>query len=210
MAILNPAPAWQPDRSEYVILWHGCTDLERKKIETKGIELKSCMVNTDFGRGFYTTTVEQQARQWAWRRFSDWQQKNPKKSRNQPVTLRFQARRYTAPQRMTDLDDGLNSLSSLHFVLGDFGSEDYWSLVQHCRQITPGDGKRKIKEVVHDHKSLPGGWYDLVAGPVAAFWKQRAIMQGADQYSFHTPRAIGLLESLIKAESPHYEWLPVT
>jgi hypothetical protein len=94
-AILSPAPLWQPARSEYVILWHGCTLLEKKGIEQTGIRLLNCRVNTDFGRGFYTTTVERQARQWAWSRYYEWlaQPANARKTGNQPVVLRFRVRR---------------------------------------------------------------------------------------------------------------------
>jgi hypothetical protein len=205
--ILNPAPPWQPDRSECVILWHGCTALDKNNIEAKGIDLSRCRVNTDFGRGCYTTTLERQARQWAWARFYEWQSepRNARKTGNQPVVLRFRVRRYALNKRPAALDDGLDRLLSLHFVLGDYGNEDFWSLVQHCRQSTPA--------AVRDHRRPPADWYDLVTGPVAAFWQQRVAMDDADQVSFHTDKGIKLLNALIasgkKGNKDHYRWEPV-
>jgi len=200
--ILNPAPPWQPDRSEFIILWHGCTVFDKDEIEQYGIDLKKCRVNADFGRGFYTTTLERQARHWAWHRYYEWQGNNPGKPGNRPVVLRFRVKRYGR--------EGLDELSSLQFVLGDYDNEDFWSLVQHCRQSTA--------QTINDHKRLPGGWYDIVCGPVAAFWTQRVAMNGADQFSFHENGAI-VLNDLInkgKGKGPngngdpdYYQWAPI-
>lgn len=127
--------------------------------------------------------------------------------------LRFKVRRYGATPRRNGLDDGLDKLLSLHFVLGDYGNEDFWSLVQHCRQSIPEDKTKGRKEEVHDHKRLPKGWYDLVTGPVAAFWEQRVAMDDADQLSFHAPDAIAILNALIesgnKGKKDDYRWDPV-
>jgi hypothetical protein len=210
MPILNPAPPWQPDRSEYVILWHGCTVFDKNNIEKHGIDLKQCAVNTDFGRGFYTTTLERQARHWAWDRFLDWQARNPGVIGNQPVVMRFRVRRYTLARRKGPLDDGLDKLKSLAFVIGEYNAEDYWSLVQHCRQSTP--------VAINNHRRPSSGWYDLVSGPVAAFWDQRVPMQDSDQFSFHTKTAIGLLNALIRrglksrpnGNPDYYTWKPVS
>ena len=60
--LLHAAPPWKPDLSEYVILWHGCTVVAKNHIEAHGIDLARCAVDTDFGRGFYTTTLQRQAR----------------------------------------------------------------------------------------------------------------------------------------------------
>jgi hypothetical protein len=165
--ILSAAPDWKPDLSDFVVLWHGCTAFNKTDIETHGIDLSYCAVDTDFGRGFYTTTAERQARQWAWDRFYDWRAKNPTATGNQAVVLRFRVRRYTLPSVKSDLDKGLDRLSSLQFVLGDYNNEDYWSLVQHCRQSLRADPAKGQKEVVNDHKRPPTGWYQMVAGPVA-------------------------------------------
>ncbi|SRR6266851_1174673 len=200
--ILNPAPLWQPDRSEFIILWHGCTALDKDAIEQNGIDLTVCRPNADFGRGFYTTTLERQARHWAWSRFYEWQGKSPGITGNYPVVLRFRVKRYGKK--------GLDKLSSLQFVLGDYDNEDYWSLVQHCRQSTA--------QTINDHKPPSGGWYDLVSGPVAAFWSQRVAMNGSDQISFHE-KGIKVLNDLIdqgKGKGPdgrgdpdYFQWSPM-
>lgn len=207
--ILNPSPPWKPDRSDYVILWHGCTVLEKNAIQANGIDLSLCAVNTDFGRGFYTTTLERQARQWAWGRFYKWQLLHPTGTGNQPVVLRFRVRRSASPSVTGPLDEGLDELTSLAFVLADYHYEDYWSLVQHCRQSTT--------IAIDDHRHPKGGWYDLVSGPVAAFWEQRVAMHDADQFSFHTDKGVGLLNALIQqglqsgpnGNPDYYSWGPV-
>jgi hypothetical protein len=169
--VLHPAPPWQPALSDYQILWHGCTALDKNGIEKSGIDLTRCAVDSDFGRGFYTTTLERQARQWAWGRFYDWQAKNPTGTGNQPVVLRFRVPRYTAAT------PGLDQLLSLEFVRGVYDNEEFWSLVQHCRSSIPASP--------NNHRHPKTGWYQLVSGPVAAFWKQRVAMDDADQFSFH-------------------------
>src|SRR5436190_215129 len=108
--VLNAAPDWKPNLSDYLILWHGCTAFDKNNIEKSGIDLKLCAVDTDFGRGFYTTTLERQARQWAWGRFYDWQARNPTKAGNQPAVLRFRVRRNSVIPRTSALDDGLDKL----------------------------------------------------------------------------------------------------
>jgi hypothetical protein len=154
--------------------------------------------------------LERQARQWAWNRFYKWQLLHPAGTGNQPVVLRFRVRRSTLPRSKGTLIKGLDKLTSLAFVLADYHYEDYWSLVQHCRQRT--------KAVINDHRHPDRGWYDLVSGPVAAFWDQRVAMDDADQYSFHTKKAVQLLNALIreglksgpKGNAAFYTWDPVT
>lgn len=218
MPLLNPAAPWQPDRSDYVILWHGCTAFDKDDIEKSGVNPAVGTVNVDFGRGFYTTTLERQARQWAWDRYYDWRAKNPSAAGNQPVVLRFRVRRYSVLPRGSALEDGLDRLLSMQFVLGDYNSEDYWSMVQHCRQSVPENKAKGIKEVVHDHKRPPTGWYQMVAGPVAAFWEQRVAMDDADQFSFHEG-GVDILNALLaqgkgkgaggNGDPDFYQWLPV-
>jgi hypothetical protein len=173
--LLNPAPLWEKPRCEELLLWHGCTNNDWLSIKKK-IDLTKCNPDSDFGRGFYTTTIKRQARQWAWIRYYD----NPS-SGNYPVILEFRLDR-----------NKLGGLSSLAFVVGDYHSLDYWSFVQHCRQSTANG--------LWDH-CRPGGtgWYDSVSGPVAADWRQRVCLDDADQLSFHSDNAKGLLEELIKS-----------
>ena len=181
--ILNPAPAWVAPRSEYLVFWHGCTDDDRRSIESEGLVLNRCRVNTDFGRGFYVTTRRRQAEEWAFLRAQDRpNQTEPKPS--QPVVLRLRIKRFD-----------LARLHSLQFVRGDYDDEDYWSLVQHCRQSNKAT-KNKPAFIRH-HDGPFFGWYDIVHGPVAANWRQRALMANTDQVGFHTPAAVGLLNDLI-------------
>jgi hypothetical protein len=198
---MNPPSLWQPDLSEYVTLWHGCTTSERVSIERRGVDLSRCRVNTDFGRGFYTTTLRRQAAYWAMHSFGQRLLANGGRG-DRPVVLRFRVRRYGVPSSRRLIDQGLDKLLSLHFVRGDHGNEDYWSLVHHCRQSRP--------DALNDHRRPPGGWYDVVTGPVAAFWEQRVAMADSDQVSFHTAKAIRLLDALIESRDPaNYRWFAV-
>jgi hypothetical protein len=79
--------------------------------------------------------------------------------------------------------EALAKLETLAFVRGDFDAEDYWSLIHYCR-----------KGAV-DHARVPASYYDVVYGPVAAFWNQRMIIADADQIRFHTAAAERVLNS---------------
>jgi hypothetical protein len=147
MKILNPAPPWGPPRSDRLVLWHDCTAFDKDAIERSGIDLKFCAADTDFGRGFYTTTLERQARQWAWNRFYKLQKGDPK-TKNYPVVLRFRVRRYSVSKTSPALDCGLADLESLAFVIGDYNNDDFWSLVQHCRQEYSGKRSRSQEGTV--------------------------------------------------------------
>lgn len=196
LPLLYPAPAWEPPLSEHLVLWHGCTRGAKDSIEAHGIDLSKCAVNTDFGRGFYTTTLERQARLWAWRQAALGEQRRPGAPGNSPVVLRFRVRRYTRVPRTGPLDDGLDQLAAVAFVRGDNDAEDFWALVQHCRR-SAGAGAG-TSATVNDHQRPPTGWYQLASGPVAAFWEQRVVMAGADQFSFHEG-GTELLAALIDA-----------
>jgi hypothetical protein len=175
--LLNPAPLWEQSRSDRVVLWHGFTNADYQNIVKLGIDVTQCRIDTDFGRGFYTTTLKRQARQWAWTRF--YSQFSHQQPGNFPVILQFQVDRVE-----------LGTLVSLSFIIGDYTYLDYWSFVQHCRQTSSNPGRNHLRP---DNKA----WYDLVSGPVAADWRQRVCLDDADQFSFHTDAAINLLQSLI-------------
>ena len=66
--------------------------------------------------------------------------------------------------------DALAALDCLWFVRGGFDVEDYWSLIFHCRQGRAAHGRATKR-----------GWYDVVAGPVAASWRTRLIFHDTDQ-----------------------------
>jgi len=89
-------------------------------------------------------------------------------------------------------------------VLGDYDDERFWSLVQYCRQSPTGATR------THLHPKRAHGWYDIVTGPVADFWRQRSTMRQADQVSFHTTSAVNLLNTLIRGgNSDDFAWEPV-
>lgn len=190
MPLLRAAPPWTNPINRYVTLWHGCTAADQVAIQSRGVDPLVGNPDTDFGRGFYTTTIKRQACFWAWTRFY-----NPQFSHStgiQPVVLRFRVDRHK-----------LARLSCLNFVCADFNSQDFWSLVQHCRRSTPLSAPPP--RTVNDHAGpivYHGSWYDIACGPVAAFWQQRSAMHDADQISFHTRRACRLLTDLIKSQKP--------
>ena len=127
---------------------------------------------TDFGRGFYTTTLLRQAQTWAFQ------------------TVQTDPGGAAAVVAVEVDRNELAALEVLSFVRGDFDAEDFWSLVVHCRSGNP------------DHARANGGWYDVVAGPVASFWRQRLTISGVDQMSFHTAAA----ERVINTGRRWIEW----
>jgi hypothetical protein len=173
----NPAPSWIT-QSAKLILWHGCTSGDADSIYQKGIDLSFCKPGTDFGLGFYLTSLERQAKDWAWLRYYDLPL--PDQATQYPATMRFEIDR-----------DAVGDLTFLAFVLGDYDSVDYWSLVQHCRQ-----SKSRPNHSHHEHPRTYG-FYDVASGPVSAFWYQRLVAADADQISFHTPDALALLNDFI-------------
>lgn len=183
--LLNPAPTWVPPYSRFVELHHGCADNDAIDIRQNGIDLSKCRTDTDFGQGFYTTTILRQAQHWAWYRAL--QRGHPQVAGYSPVVLTFRLDRHR-----------LSKLWTLSFVLGDYHRDDFWSLVQHCRQ----SGPRSPNDHHGPRHTSSGFWYDLVCGPVSAFWPQRVAMVDADQFSFHTDVAVKLLKNFTVSQVP--------
>lgn len=156
-------PAWV---NQNIVLYHGTVNKHVAAI-SRGISFSSGSRTVDFGLGFYTTTNEKQAKYWAWRR---WRGRTRRRAGIQPAIVRFKVSR-----------EALAHLDSLSFIRGDYDATDFWSLVFHCRR---GNN--------HEY-SQNGGWYDVVAGPVASPY-QRSVMLGYDQISFHTSRATSILD----------------
>ncbi len=177
----DPAPKWGGPHRQHIRLYHGCLLNDKKLILQNGIDLNHSRVNSDFGRGFYTTTVFYQAEQWAWTRFH----KMKAQVRNFPVVLEFVLDRRE-----------LSDLRWMSFVLGSRENHDFWSLVQHCRQSTNA-AIRDHRGPVPDPKDNTW-WYDAVGGPVAAIWQQKFALHDADQISFHTNDGIRPLNEQIK------------
>jgi hypothetical protein len=164
MSLLVPVPpVWA---NPTIALFHGTLDVHALSLVTSGVNVALGRRYRDFGRGFYTTTLEQQARSWA----SQLAEQFP---RSAPAIVRFDVDR-----------DALARLDCLWFVRGGFDVEDYWSLVFHCRQGLAAHGRATKR-----------GWYDIVVGPVTASWRTRLIFHDTDQISFHTPRAAKVLNA---------------
>ncbi|HEX6747760.1 MAG TPA: DUF3990 domain-containing protein [Longimicrobium sp.] len=163
--MLYPPARW---RNPVIRLYHGTTADAAREIVQSGIAISRGRDERDFGRGFYTTTLQRQARNWAFE------------------VARESGRTRSAAVVQLDLArESLASLATLMFVRGDFHAADYWSFVVHCRNGA----------VDHGRTSHADGLYDVVVGPIAAFWKQRAAMSDSDQISFHTEAAEAALNS---------------
>lgn len=164
-------------------LWHGCVGSDANAILTSGVNPAAGRPDTDFGTGFYLTTLRRQAEHWAWLKYYSLAPAQQATSGG-PVALRFAI---SPPQ--------LALLESLVFVRGDYHYGDYWSLVQQCRQGTAA--------APNNHKNTPhtapnnANWFDVVYGPVSAFWQQRLAIPDSDQISFHTTAAAAVLTNLI-------------
>ena len=144
--------------------------------------------DTDFGLGFYTTTLMRQAEDWAYIKHKGKSLFNRGLPDFQPVVVWFRVPR-----------DRLALLESLAFVRGDYDAEEFWSFAQHCRSSVRATAAAPA--VVHHHERDASGhptWYDFVSGPVAAFWPQRSAMLNADQFSFHTQRGVDVLNDVVK------------
>ena len=63
---MSAAKPWNPDHHEFTRLYHGCLERDAQDILTGGIDLAKSFPDTDFGRGFYTTTPRIQAEDWAY------------------------------------------------------------------------------------------------------------------------------------------------
>jgi hypothetical protein len=164
--IVNPPPPWT---NQDIDLYHGTTDAHAASIVKGPIQSSLGRPYRDFGPGFYTTTLLWQARSWAAEVAS---------------TIRGAL---PAVVRLTVSRENLARLETLAFVRGDVDADDFWSLVHYCRAGARDHGRVRGYD--------PRGYYDVVYGPVAAFWNQRMAISGADQISFHTPAADSVLNS---------------
>jgi hypothetical protein len=151
--------------NDRMTLFHGTDDESARHIRL-GIDLSRCRPNRDFGRGFYTTTARRQAEYWAYGRAGSMA---PPRS---PAIVAFEV----------ELEQ-LADMETLIFIRGDFDAESFWGLVFHCREGARDHGRQRN-----------GGWYDVVAGPVATDWQQREVFANRDQFSFHTPAGVALLD----------------
>ena len=163
LPLVYAPPLWT---NQDIVVYHGTVDTFATAIVNGPIRTSLGRPNTDFGPGFYTTTVKTQAHMWA-------AQISATKASSNPAVIEITLDRLL-----------LSRLETLAFALGDFHADDFWSLVHYCRKGALDHGRSPVSP-----------FYDVVYGPVAAFWNQRMIIANADQISFHTPAAEALLNS---------------
>jgi len=160
--IIFPPPPWT---NQDIVLYHGTVDIFATAIVMGPIRASLGRTHTDFGPGFYTTTLLRQAHTWA-------AQIAASKPGTRAAVVELRVSR-----------DELADLETLAFARGDFQADDFWSLIHYCRSGATDHGR-----------PFPlRAYYDVVYGPVAAFWNQRMTIAGADQVSFHTAPAEAVL-----------------
>lgn len=101
--------------------------------------------------------------------------------------------------------DTLSSLHSLPFVRPEPSNELFWSFVRHCRGFPKSDPADPSHypdppACTHLYPHPAGGTtcYDMVCGPVAMAWgRYPQVFLSYDQYSFHTPAAVAVLNALL-------------
>ena len=145
---------------------------------------------SDFSRGFYTTTNPHQAAQWA---NNGVRSLLGKGIRTSALVISFAVDR-----------DALSKLNQLAFVRD---TSDYYAFVSFCRSQ-----RRDPIDAPPNHGRIEqGGIYDVVLGPVSV-GRQRLIIQGADQISFHSGNAFRCLENsrptVFDRASPNSFYLP--
>lgn len=152
-------------------VFHGTDSLSAQMVaapsggKDHSIRLDAGRGKLDFGRGFYVTTVLQQAKDWADRRMDS--KKLPKGTKAAVIEFKIDRK----------ILSGLDDL----FFSDPRGGGDFWNFVTYCRNETPP---------MHG----PHGTYSIVCGPVT-LWPQRQLMRDCDQISFHTENALNVLRS---------------
>lgn len=163
IAPIRQPPAWA---NQNIALYHGTVDTQVPSLLAR-VDPTKGRKGTDFGIGFYTTTLERQAYAWAWTRSLQ--------AGARPAVIRFDVDR-----------DSLASLDCLWFVRGSYDADDFWSLVLHCRQGRHAHGRTKMGVQ---------NYYDIVIGPLVANWRFHSTYYDSDQVSFHTVKAAGILDA---------------
>ena len=125
MSTTSPWPQWDNPKIE---LFHGTTHEAAAAIMRDGVNPSLGRPNTDFGRGFYTTTWLHQSQEWA--------DQKATALRKQPAIVKVTLDRLE-----------LRSLRSLAFVRGSFDAHDFWSFVDHCRN---GGGSAPLTHQYYD------------------------------------------------------------
>ena len=164
-------------RNQPLVVYHGTYDqaagqmIRPAKSLPNAVDLSVGRSFLDFGKGFYTTTVLEQAVAWANNRA--WRMRASAVKTPYPVAAAVVA--FEIDRTM------LGRLESLVF-LTDRDSAGFWELVEQCRQgAHPMHGRTRP--------------YDVVYGPVTD-WPRGGLLPGYTQISFHTEHALSVLESL--------------
>jgi hypothetical protein len=151
-------------------VYHGTVGAHADDITQNGIRVARCSPKSDFGKGFYTTRIPEQAAEFANERLrqlaGDYAQ--------YPGT-------YPDPQCAAVLEftivlDALGALDTLAFVQP---TPDWLDFVKFCRLPSPA------------HKGT-SKFYDAVYGPVLLVGVDSAIADW-EQLSLHTDYAVSLL-----------------
>jgi hypothetical protein len=153
-------PLWTNPR---ITLYHGTVEAAARSIVTR-VDLSHGAPKRDFGRGLYTTTWRYQAQDWA--------NQTARRRGGRPAVVRITLDR-----------DALGFLSTLAFVRGARGAQDFWKIVRHCRSGLA-------------HRSSSPAYYDVVYGPVAVLWENPMLcytIANYDQISFHSVAAESIL-----------------
>jgi hypothetical protein len=162
--MLTSQSAWPPWTNQEIVLYHGTLLQHATKIAQHGVDTSFGAPNRDFGRGFYTTTLLNQAQDWADARASE--------ENASPAIVRLILDRLE-----------LRNLRSLAFVRGARDAQDFWSFVCHCRRKNQGaPATHQYYDVVYG--PVAKNW----KGP-----RTVKIFRDFDQISFHGIDARNLL-----------------
>jgi hypothetical protein len=153
------------------LLYHGTILRYAESIVRDCVDLTRGDPRTDFGRGFYTTTLLSQAGEWAIEIGAD---------RSEPHAI----------VQLTLDRIALASLRSLVFVRGEIDAVDYWSFVGHCRM-----GKRRAPKANWDYDVVYGPVARFWGGP-----RKSVVHRNYDQISFHGEAAQRVLRDSSKCK----------
>ncbi len=211
-----PIPTAWAVHATHTRLYHGCLSSHASAIRLTTVNPRLGNPDTDFGRGFYTTTDRNQAGQWAHKVYARnyFPAGNPT---DPPVVLEFRV-----PL------DALAGLEWLSFARGDPDHEPFWSFVRHCRSSRRATAASPplVRTHLRPGTTPAGGWYDVVSGPVVGWnpppgggrpiandrWVIGSVVPGPhsphgfgyDQFSFHTDEGVGVLNDVIKKGAPEF------
>jgi hypothetical protein len=154
-----------------LVLYHGTIGPYADAISKK-IELRACNPNRDFGRGFYTTRIQTQARRFATFKYRE-------------ALFDHQKNGTIHPQEaaVVEFEINLASLAGLDALVFVQPIADWRSFIRHCRRTG------------QSHKPN-NNHYQAVYGPVGS---SRGVIPGHEQLSFHDDYAISLL-NWVRAE----------